>query len=460
MAEHSDHKVKNEILQIINGFRNGETSADECFCLVLSLEGYESTRFSFLSQIDTLKLTHPGKHTELYNVYATYFSQCPSNEFTDPIECSVENGLLTSDFGYELDMEVAMSRSLMNTALQDTHLVEHGQKQKSRKDEESIAPSNFLPSSYASFFSESNSSKKNSTKSVNDKALSKHAGTLVNSNSGALAVSETNNQRSSLLQSVNVTNIPGLATDDKVCTGKKRKGKGKRTFISSSGIPVSLSNEPVIYWIRRDLRIHDNPALVAAAELCAPVIMVFLWSEKEEDPEHDVAAGGATKLWLHHALKELDASLIEKYGNGIVFRKTSDSKTEIKRMFAETGATTLVMNEVYEPFLKARDDRICNNLKTKGVTCKRFHSYLLYEPGCVSTDSIGMRGVGSVGHFMECCRRSSTQPIGQPLEAPGLIPKPSNIPSSMQLEELGLARMPRRRDGTVVRQVNKILTYM
>ena len=445
MASLTVRTVKDEILQIITDFRHGETSADECFCLVLSLEGYESTRFSFLSQIDSLKLTHPGKHSELYNVYANYFSQCPTNEFTDPIECSVENGLLSSDFGYELDMEVAMSRSLMNTLLLDPQ-VEHGQ---SHRDRDSLQST-----SYASFFSKSNSSKRYSAQSSHDKVHSKISETSVCLNPSVRTVSETGSDMTPLPQTANRSNIPGLAAvGDKLGNGKRKK-KGKKTVLTtSSGIPVSLSNEPVIYWLRRDLRIHDNPALAAAAELCAPVIMVFLWSEKEEDPQNDIAAGGATKLWLHNALRELDASLIEKYGNGIIFRKTSDSKTEIKRIFAETGASTLVMNEVYEPFLKARDDKICNNLEMKGITCKRFHSYLLYEPGSVSTDSIGMRGVGSVGHFMECCRRSSTQPIGQPLDAPGLVSKPSNIPSSMLLEELELARMPRRKDGTVVRQV-------
>ena len=449
MAGHTELTVKNEILQIINDFRNGETTADECFCLVLSLEGYESTRFSFLSQIDSLKLTHPAKHTTLYNVYATYFSQCPTNEFTDPIECSVENGLLSSDFGYELDMEVALSKSLMNAALNDISQAPPGQKQRLIKDYESVHPSNLLPTSYAAFFNDSNSTKQSSTKFANSKVLSKTAETSGNNSRTSATVSAVSqtNSRTSLSQCVNVTNIPGLVTDD---GSRKKKKKGKK-ILTSSGVPLGLSNKPVIYWIRRDLRIYDNPALVAAAELCAPVIMVFLWSEKEEDPEHDVAAGGATKLWLHYALKELDAALVEKYGNGIVFRKTSDSKTEMKRIFTETGASTLVMNEVYEPFLKARDDRICNNLEMKGVTCMRFHSYLLYEPGSVSTDSIGMRGVGSVGHFMECCRRSSTQPIGQPVEAPGLVPKPCNIPSSMQLDELGLARMPRRKDGSVVK---------
>ena len=415
MAETTVGRENNAIKQIIADFRNGVTTAEECFCMVLSLEGYESTRFCFPSLIDCLKLAHSAKHTKLFNIYNTYFSQCPTNEFTDPIECSVENGLLTSDFGYELDIEAALACSLSD----------------------SLHVGSGVQQSFASLFN------KPGKPDASVKCKQKQG--PVCSNVPSENIPHTSHQTSG-----SVTNIPGLALSDENLTKAKRRKKGKKNNKDGFGIPNSLSNKPVVYWIRKDLRIYDNPALNAAVELNAPVIIVFLWSEKEEDPYNDIAAGGATKLWLHYALKELNTRLIEKYGNGIIFRKTSDSKTEMKRIFAETGATNLVMNTVYEPFLKARDDKICNNLEMKGVTCKRFPSYLLYEPSSVCTDSIGMRGVGSVGHFMECCRRSSTEPIGHLLEPPGSVPRPNNIIASVQLDELELARMPRRKDGSVV----------
>ena len=418
------------INQIISSFRSGITSADECFCLVLSLDGYEATRFTFLSAIDSLKLTHPSKYMELFNIYKTYFSQCPADNFTDPIECSVENGLLTSDFGYELDMEVALTRSMTNSL---SLVPEEG-------CTDSCSPH---LSSYASFFK----------KPLCSQSYSQNKGTpdeqySVNKDTNQIVKPDHSELRSAEQNSV----IPGLVSHDNHIANKgKRKKKGKKANIQPySGMPAAISNKPVVYWIRRDLRIYDNPALVAAAEANAPVIMVFLWSEQEEDPSNDVAAGGATKLWLHHALKALNAFLVENYGNGIIFRKTTSCKSELKSIFNETGAKTLVMNDVYEPFLKRRDDNICNNLEMNGVTCKRFHSYLLYEPGSVSAVSLGMKGVGSVGHFMECCRRSATQSIGQPVDSPGLLPKSSKIPTSMELDELELAKMPRRKDGSIV----------
>lgn len=218
---------------------------------------------------------------------------------------------------------------------------------------------------------------------------------------------------------------------------KKRKNKGS-------------TNRPVVYWFRRDLRLYDNPALFEAASMNVPVILVFLWSESEEDPEDVVAAGGATKLWLHHALNHLDKSISDRYNNRIIYRKTQSCQREILSLIEETGAKALLINDVYEPFLKQRDDKICAELQRKGIECKRFHSYLLHEPGSVSAESVGMRGVGSVTHFMECCRQSDAQPIGHPLDYPPTLPKPDQFPSSSSLHDLELAKMPRRKDGFIV----------
>ena len=403
----------NHIKQILSEFTRGEIGADECFCLILSLNGYELTRSTFLTHIDSLKLTAPRKFTELLRVYREYFSQCPDTNFTDPIECSVENGYITSDFGYELDMELALSKSLT----------------------ESLSLSPFTSQSYATC-----------VKSRQPMVLERVTENVQQESSSTEGASKRTENTPTCTLNNPISDIPGLALSDNTNFKSRKKKKGKKM----PSLPGNIASKPVIYWIRRDLRIHDNPALVAAAASNVPVIMVFLWSEMEEDPNNDVAAGGATKLWLHYALKSFNASLVEKYGNGIVFRKTSDCASEIKQICEESGATTLTMNDLYEPFLKLRDDKICDSLRKKGITCKRFHSYLLYEPGSVSTEDLGMRGIGSVTHFMECCRRSSTQPIGQTVDAPGVVPKPHKIPTSAQLDELELAKMPRRKDGTLV----------
>ncbi|MXW55291.1 MAG: deoxyribodipyrimidine photo-lyase, partial [Gemmatimonadales bacterium] len=37
---------------------------------------------------------------------------------------------------------------------------------------------------------------------------------------------------------------------------------------------------PVVVWFRRDLRLHDNPALAAAAKSGRPVVPLFVLDEE------------------------------------------------------------------------------------------------------------------------------------------------------------------------------------
>ncbi len=214
-----------------------------------------------------------------------------------------------------------------------------------------------------------------------------------------------------------------------------------------NAIERPLLNKPVVLWFRRDLRIYDNPALVEACSFGAPVIPVFLWSEEEEGP---LAAGGATKVWLHHALKSLNQSLLDRYGSHLIFRKTKFCKQELLTIVQMCKAKTVIWNDLYEPYLKQRDDSICTSLEKKSVVVKRFHSYCLRNPYAIRTDSTGMRGIGSVSHFMHCSKRSAEEPIGYPEDPPDTIPIPSQWPESQPLEELELDKMPRRRDGSIV----------
>jgi len=63
-------------------------------------------------------------------------------------------------------------------------------------------------------------------------------------------------------------------------------------------------SSPQIVWLRRDLRMADNPALHEAARR-GPVIAVFVLDD-ERAKTH--AYGGASRWWLHHSLESLGQS--------------------------------------------------------------------------------------------------------------------------------------------------------
>lgn len=89
-----------------------------------------------------------------------------------------------------------------------------------------------------------------------------------------------------------------LNKSDKPKRSKSRRQRRKGTSQQLVGLSHSLlAPPPVLLWFRRDLRLWDNPALIGALELGAPVIPVFIWSpEEEEGPGITVAMGGACKF--------------------------------------------------------------------------------------------------------------------------------------------------------------------
>src|SRR5579859_2455507 len=99
---------------------------------------------------------------------------------------------------------------------------------------------------------------------------------------------------------------------------------------------------PALFWFRRDLRLADNPGLMAALASGRPVIPLFI-----HDPDHD-RGGGALDWWLHHSLAALDKSLRQR-GSRLIVRQ-GDAEKLIPQLMARTGAETVYCNRLEEPW--------------------------------------------------------------------------------------------------------------
>ena len=64
-----------------------------------------------------------------------------------------------------------------------------------------------------------------------------------------------------------------------------------------------------IVWFRRDLRLADHAPLRAACAMGEPVLPVFIWDPEEEGADARWPTGAASRVWLHHSLASLGASL-------------------------------------------------------------------------------------------------------------------------------------------------------
>ncbi|MFZ9362472.1 MAG: cryptochrome/photolyase family protein [Arenimonas sp.] len=135
-----------------------------------------------------------------------------------------------------------------------------------------------------------------------------------------------------------------------------------------------------LVWLRRDLRLQDNPALAQAmADGYAPVL-VYVHAPQEQD---DWSPGAASRTWLHHSLSSLKND-IERLGGRLLITQ-GQSLSELERLQAESQAEALYFSNVYEPMLQARDAGVQTAFEKRGVPVKRFNANLLFEPWQIQT---------------------------------------------------------------------------
>lgn len=135
-----------------------------------------------------------------------------------------------------------------------------------------------------------------------------------------------------------------------------------------------MTIKPSIVWFRQDLRLEDNPALVAAVEKRGPIIPVYIWAPQEEG---EWAPGAASRWWLNHALLELQKQL------PTLVLRIGSSTQELLSIANETGADTIFWNRRYEPSAISRDTRVKTALTEAGIAAKSFNGSLLYEPWAI-----------------------------------------------------------------------------
>lgn len=186
---------------------------------------------------------------------------------------------------------------------------------------------------------------------------------------------------------------------------------------------------PVIYWVRRDFRLSDNAALVAACK-AGPVIPLFICDDLVE------GHGAAPKFRLGEGVRVF-ADALKAAGSRLVLRR-GDALSVLRDVVRETGAVTVVWNRLYDPASKARDTFVKATLKDDGVDAQSFAGHLMFEPWTVETKTGGFYKV-----FTPMWKMVRGRDVVQPLPAPK-ISAPQDWPVSDNLGDWGLGDAMRR----------------
>lgn len=132
-----------------------------------------------------------------------------------------------------------------------------------------------------------------------------------------------------------------------------------------------------IVWFRRDLRLHEHPALRAALASDERVVCAFCLDDRLLHGRH---ASGSRTQFLLESLRDLDAAMRDR-GGGLVVRHGPPER-ELPALVAEVDARALHFTADVSPFARRRHELVAPPLQATGVE-------LVAHPGLCVVDEPG-----------------------------------------------------------------------
>ncbi|KAG8233196.1 6-4 photolyase, partial [Ladona fulva] len=149
-----------------------------------------------------------------------------------------------------------------------------------------------------------------------------------------------------------------------------------------------MAKGSVIHWYRKGLRVHDNPALLAATEKIngeyyeiLPVFVLDPWIVKT------MRVGPNRWRFLQQSLKNLDENL-RKIGSRLYVLRGKPEDV-LPEAFKAWKVKAITFETDTEPYARERDERIETLAKKAGVSVIQKTSHTLYNPEAVLKANLG-----------------------------------------------------------------------
>jgi deoxyribodipyrimidine photo-lyase len=178
------------------------------------------------------------------------------------------------------------------------------------------------------------------------------------------------------------------------------------------GVESSRRWDTAIVWFRRDLRIHDHPALVDAVANAGRVVPLFVLDDALLDGRRPCANRVSFML---ESVEGLGQALEQRGASLTILRGRPDSA--VPAFAAEVGAEAVLASRDDSPYGRRRDEAVAAALSRDGRTFHARRGNLLHEPEDVRT-----RDGGSYSVFSPYWRAAGALPLRSVLATPASIP--------------------------------------
>ena len=146
-----------------------------------------------------------------------------------------------------------------------------------------------------------------------------------------------------------------------------------------------MSYTRALFIFRRDFRLEDNTALLAALASARAVCAAFIFDPRQCEP-HDYFSPSAFKF-LRESLDEL-ALQIQRRG-GVLYRFYGRAEEVLDELLEVEAFDALFINKDYTPFSRRRDSAVRKICQKRGIAFEEYDDALLCAPGSVMKRSGG-----------------------------------------------------------------------
>ena len=133
-----------------------------------------------------------------------------------------------------------------------------------------------------------------------------------------------------------------------------------------------------LVWIRRDIRLHDHPALSRCINECDRTFIVFIFDPEILNPLARKSLADKRIHFISESLLEIQCALHEHH-SGIWIKKGVPHEI-IPNIMKEYDIDTLYFNRDYAPYPISRDNRVSKTVKNMGRHVATFKDHVIFEP--------------------------------------------------------------------------------